>query len=135
MDVLTPEQRRLNMSRIRSRDTKPEKIVRSLIHAMGFRYSLHKKDLPGKPDIVLVRHRKIIEVYGCFFHMHSCKNGAVIPKTRTEFWQQKRLATVERDKRNFDALVNYGYKVLIVWECETYQIELLRDRLTSFLNA
>src|SRR3954471_8486197 len=99
-DVLTSQQRSFNMSQIKSRDTRPEKIVRSIVHRLGYRYRLHKPDLPGKPDIVLVRHRKIIDVHGCFFHMHKCKYGIVVPTTNAKFWRTKRLSNVARDRRN-----------------------------------
>lgn len=133
-DVLTPEQRSFNMSRIRSRDTRPEMIVRSIVHGMGFRYRLHKKDLPGKPDLVLVRHRKIIDVHGCFFHMHDCRHGKVVPATNAEFWQIKRLSNVNRDKRNRAALRRKGWRVLTVWECQTRDPVPLTKRLMKFLE-
>lgn len=132
-DVLTPDQRSFNMSRIRSSDTKPELVVRSIVHRMGFRYSLHKKSLPGKPDIVLVRHRKIIDVHGCFFHMHRCKYGSVVPATNAEFWKTKRLSNVERDRRNLRALRAEGWRVITVWECETRNITTLLRKLQRFL--
>lgn len=135
VDVLTPQQRSFNMSRIKSRDTKPEIIVRSIVHAMGFRYRLHKSDLHGKPDIVLVRHRKIIDVYGCFFHMHKCRYGSVVPATNTQFWQTKRLSNVERDRRNVRALRQEGWKVLIVWECETKSLSSLFKKIERFLRS
>jgi DNA mismatch endonuclease (patch repair protein) len=134
-DVLTPQQRSFNMSRIRSRDTKPEKVVRSIVHGLGFRYRLHKPDLPGKPDIVLVRHRKIIDVHGCFFHMHKCRFGSVVPATNAKFWRLKRLSNVERDRRNLRALKRGGWKVLIVWECETRKPASLLRKLQRFLAA
>src|SRR5678815_6069405 len=113
MDVHTPAQRSCNMSRIRSRDTRPEIVVRSIVHRLGYRYRLHKKDLPGKPDVVLVRHRKIIDVHGCFFHMHECKYGNVVPTTNAAFWKTKRLSNVQRDRRNVAALTREGWHVMI----------------------
>lgn len=133
-DVLTPQQRSYNMSRIRNRDTRPEKLVRSLVHRLGYRYRLHKTDLPGKPDIVLVRHKKIIDVYGCFFHMHDCKYGSVIPASNTEFWQSKRRSNVERDLRNQIYLRSHGWRVMVVWECETKNLQHLEKRLITFLQ-
>lgn len=133
-DVLTPAQRSFNMSRIRSRNTRPEMIVRSIVHRLGYRYSLHKSDLPGKPDIVLVRHRKIIDVHGCFFHMHACKYGSVVPATNADFWKEKRLSNVKRDKQNFRALTSSGWYVLIVWECETRDSRKLEQTLLRFLK-
>ena len=103
-DVHTPEQRSYNMSRIRGRDTKPELIVRSIVHQMGFRFRLHRKDLPGKPDLVLPGRGKIIFVHGCFWHMHRCRYGRVVPKTNAEFWQAKRQGNMDRDRRNRRAL-------------------------------
>ena len=135
-DVHTPEQRSFNMSRIRNRNTRPEMKVRSLVHQMGYRYRLHRKDLPGKPDLVLPRHRKIIFVHGCFFQMHDCPYGRVVPKTNAEFWQTKRLSNVERDKRNLAALESAGWEVLTVWECMTKpaNIENLPKLLADFLR-
>jgi len=133
-DVLTREQRSYNMSRIRYRDTKPEMIVRSLVHRLGYRFRLHKSDLPGKPDLVLVRHKKIIDVYGCFFHMHTCKYGSVTPATNTDFWQTKRMLNVKRDHRNQLILRRHGWRVMVVWECETKNPEQLQKRLVTFLE-
>jgi DNA mismatch endonuclease (patch repair protein) len=134
-DVLTPQQRSFNMSRIRNRDTRPEMIVRSIVHRMGYRYSLHKHTLPGKPDLVLVRYRKIINVHGCFFHMHDCKYGSVVPATNAEFWQKKRLSNVERDQRNLRILRRDKWHVLTVWECEMRDVERLERRLAKFLES
>jgi DNA mismatch endonuclease (patch repair protein) len=132
-DVLTPQQRSFNMSRIRSRDTRPERIVRSIVHRLGFRYRLHKKDLPGKPDLVLVRHRKIIDVHGCFFHMHNCRYGKVRPVTNAEFWETKRQSNRKRDRRNAGLLKRAGWQVLIVWECQTRNLDSLQNTLFGFL--
>jgi len=118
-DVLTPEQRRFNMSRIRNRNTKPEMIVRSMVHKMGFRYRLHRKDLAGKPDLVFSSRQKIIFVHGCFFHMHDCLYGRTTPKTNAEFWQNKRRGNVERDEKNITILKNDGWDILVIWECMT----------------
>src|SRR5258707_14700531 len=134
MDVHSPQQRSFNMSRIRNRDTRPEMIVRSIVHCLGYRYRLHKKDLPGKPDVVLVRHRKIIDVHGCFFHMHKCRYGSVVPATNAGFWKKKRLSNVERDRRNLKALRRDGWRVMIVWECETRNLPVLAKRIEKFLS-
>jgi DNA mismatch endonuclease (patch repair protein) len=134
-DVLTPEQRSFNMSRIRNRDTRPEMIVRSIVHRLGYRYRLHKKDLPGKPDVVLVRHRKIIDVHGCFFHMHKCRYGRVVPATNARFWKTKRLSNVERDHRNLRALRRDGWRVMIVWECETRNPDQLEGKIKRFMDS
>jgi len=134
-DVLTPQQRSFNMSRIRSRDTRPEMVVRSIVHRLGFRYRLHKKDLPGKPDLVLVRHRKIIDVHGCFFHMHNCPYGKVVPATNAEFWRTKRESNLNRDRRNVKLLKKGGWQVLVVWECQTRHPEILEKTLSDFLMS
>lgn len=134
-DVLTPQQRSFNMSRIRSRDTRPEMVVRSIVHRLGFRYRLHKKDLPGKPDLVLVRHRKIIDVHGCFFHMHNCPYGKVVPATNAEFWRTKRESNLNRDRRNVKLLKKGGWQVLVVWECQTKHPEILEKTLSDFLMS
>lgn len=117
-DVHTPEKRSLNMSRIKGRDTKPEMFVRSLVHRMGYRFRLHRKDLPGNPDLVFPRLRKIILVHGCFWHMHSCANGRATPEQNFDFWQNKRKSNTDRDKRTVRALRRAGWRVLIVWECK-----------------
>jgi len=135
MDVLTKEQRSFNMSCIRNNDTRPEIIVRSIVHRMGYRYALHRKDLPGRPDMVLTRHHKIIFIHGCFRHMHKCRYGKVKPATNTEFWQTKRQGNVARDKRNLRKLRKNGWKVLIVWECRTRNIEKLTENLHKFLTS
>lgn len=118
VDVHTKEQRSFNMSRIKGKNTKPEIVVRSFVHRLGYRFRLHRKDLPGKPDIVLPRHKKVIFVHGCYWHMHSCKYGKVTPVTNAEFWQKKRSGNKERDKKNIAALKKLGWDVLIVWECQ-----------------
>lgn len=133
-DVLTPEQRRLNMSRIRNKDTRPEMIVRSLVHGMGYRYRLHNAKLPGKPDLTLARHRKVIFVHGCFWHKHRCRYGSVVPKTNAAFWEHKRQGNVDRDRRNIAALRRQGWEVLVIWECWTRDPEKLKLHLAAFLG-
>jgi DNA mismatch endonuclease, patch repair protein len=117
-DVLSPEQRSYNMSRIRSKDTKPELIVRSILVKLGFRYRLHTKTIPGNPDIVLTKNRKLIFVHGCYWHLHSCKYGKVAPKTNAKFWKLKRMGNKKRDMENFLKLKKMGWRKLIIWECE-----------------
>ena len=133
-DVLTPEQRRRNMSAIKGKNTKPEMVVRQLAHRLGYRYRLHRKDLPGKPDLVFPARRKVIEVRGCYWHMHDCPYGRVIPKTNTEFWQTKRLSNVSRDTRNSAELEKLGWKVFVIWECEIKNTEQLTQRIKNFLD-
>jgi len=117
MDVHTQKQRSYNMSRIKGKDTKPEMWVRRYVHKLGFRYRLHGKKLPGRPDIVLPRHKKIIFVNGCFWHFHNCRYGNKCPKTNVEFWHKKRTDTRERDKRNRRDLRKDGWEILTIWEC------------------
>ena len=133
-DVHSPEQRSFNMSRIRSADTQPEKKVRSILHKAGFRYRLHVKDLPGKPDIVLPKYRTVIFVHGCFWHRHKGCKFAYNPKSRIDFWQKKFRDNVERDLRNAKALDELGWKRLVIWECETKNLEKLSADLGSFFE-
>ncbi|WP_263372763.1 very short patch repair endonuclease [Granulicella cerasi] len=107
------------MAAIKGKNTTPELLVRSALHEMGYRFRLHRKDLPGRPDIVLPKHRVAIFVHGCFWHSHDCRWGAVTPKTRPNFWAEKRGGTVERDKRKDQQLKELGWRVLTIWECET----------------
>ena len=116
VDVLTPEQRRLNMSRIRGRDTKPELILRRGLHALGLRFRLHRKDLPGKPDLVFPRYRAVIQVHGCFWHGHDCPMFKW-PATRAKFWKEKIVGNRRRDRAALGALHESGWRVLVVWEC------------------
>ena len=134
-DVLTPEQRRRNMAAIKGKNTRPEMVVRRLVHSLGYRYRLHRKDLPGKPDLVFTSRRKIIEVNGCYWHMHDCRYGRVTPKANAEFWQNKRLSNVMRDKRNGEELLKQGWRVFVVWECEIKDVEKLRERIVQFLDS
>lgn len=116
-DTLTPAERSERMSRIRSQDTKPELVVRRHLHALGFRYRLHVRDLPGKPDLVLPKYRAVVFVEGCFWHGHSCQKGRV-PGTNPTFWQAKVEANQARDMRNRRLLRREGWRVLRVWECQ-----------------
>lgn len=130
-DVHTLEQRSRNMAAIKAKNTKPEIRVRSMLHALGHRFRLHGKDLPGCPDIILPKHRLVIFVHGCFWHSHSCPYGRVAPSTRPEFWAAKRAGTVERDRRKNSELKAEGWRVATVWECETRTDEMLRNVLIS----
>ena len=117
-DHLTPAQRSAMMSRIRGEDTLPEKTMRRLLHAAGYRFRLHDRKLPGRPDIVLKRFGAVILVHGCYWHRHPGCPDAAMPGTRIEFWKDKFAKTVERDKRQAKALKNLGWRVITVWECE-----------------
>ena len=119
MDHLTRERRSWNMSRIKSKNTTPEKRVRSALHRLGYRFRLHVKTLPGNPDIVLPKHKTVIFVHGCFWHRHSACPKAAMPSTNQEYWTRKFQQTVERDKREQGELGRLGWNVIIVWECET----------------
>ena len=131
VDTLTKEKRSWNMGRVRSKDTKPELQVRSLLHRNGFRFRLHKRGLPGKPDIVLVKYRTVIFVHGCFWHRHKGCQDTTTPKTRTSFWKNKFEDNTERDKRTTKALRDTGWKVIVVWECETRKPDVLLKRLKA----
>ena len=123
------------MSRIRSRDTKPEMIVRRIAHGLGFRFRLHRRDLPGSPDLVFPRYRAIIMVHGCFWHRHpGCKNAST-PGTRVDFWETKLQGNVVRDRRNETALRDLGWRILVVWECETKDREAVTRRIRAFLGG
>lgn len=135
MDVHTPQQRSRNMAAIKGKNTKPELAVRSLIHRLGYRYALHRKDLPGHPDIVFPSRRKIVFVHGCYWHMHDCPEGQVVEKTRTEFWQAKRRGNAARDRLRTGALNAQGWEVLEVWACELKEFASLTSRLITFLGG
>lgn len=133
-DVLTRSQRSFNMAQIKGRNTRPEMAVRSFLHSLGYRYRLHARDLPGSPDIVLPKHGAIIFVHGCFWHIHRCRYGKVIPATNAEFWQNKRTGNIQRDRRNVLALRKAGWRVLTVWECWTKRPDYLHRQLCTFLE-
>ena len=135
VDHLTPEKRSWNMSKIRSGNTKPEMIVRSLLHRMGYRFRLHRKDLPGKPDIVLPKYNTVIFVHGCYWHRHKGCKYAYNPKSRIDFWQNKFKSNVERDKKNRIALEKLGWNVKVMWECETKEIKVLQKAIAFCLDS
>ena len=116
-DVLSPEQRSFNMSRIRSQNTRPERLVTTLLSKRGISFSTQSAHLPGRPDFVLSRYRKAIFVHGCYWHVHRCRYGRVVPKTNAEFWRKKRAGNVDRDRRVRRALRAQGWQVLTIWEC------------------
>ena len=137
-DVLTPAQRSYNMSRIRGVHTAPEMRVRRVLHAMGLRYRLHDKRLPGKPDLVFAGARAVLFVHGCFWHMHRCKRGKPVPATNSTFWAEKRRSNVERDKRNRAVLKADGWHVFEIWECKTLDEETMLakpDPLVRFVTS
>jgi len=136
VDTLTAAARSERMSRVRAKDTKPEMIVRRLVHGMGYRYRLHDRQLPGSPDLVFRSRRKVVFVHGCFWHRHpdsSCKL-ARMPKSRQDFWGPKLEGNRERDERNREALDREGWRQMVVWECECRHEEQLRNKLRDFLE-
>jgi DNA mismatch endonuclease (patch repair protein) len=135
-DVFTLTKRREIMRRIRGRDTAPEMTVRRLVHALGYRYRLHMRDLPGKPDLVFASRRRVILVHGCFWHRHCCRKGRSLPATRRRFWQVKLSGNQKRDSIQRRALQRLGWSVLIVWECQTTKTAIisLADRIRQFLR-
>lgn len=136
VDTVSAMRRSENMRRIRSKGTKPEMAVRRLVHAMGYRFRLHSRKLPGKPDLVFPKLRKIIEVRGCFWHQHKGCVDAHIPKSRVSYWRQKLQRNIRRDKQNLKELQNLGWNVRVVWECEVEAstIKQLNARLKVFLK-
>ena len=134
MDVVSAEQRSAMMSRIRGRDTKPELVVRRLAHALGYRFRLHRRDLPGAPDLVFSGRKKVVFVHGCFWHRHPGCRFAYHPKSNVEFWQKKFESNTERDARVLRELQQGGWSPLVVWECEISDVEKLVDRLRSHLD-
>ena len=123
------------MRSVGQKNTGPEKAVRKIVHSLGFRFRLHRKDLPGTPDLVLPRLKKVVFVHGCFWHRHEGCSRATTPKTRFEYWQAKFIRNKTRDAAALAALKEQGWKALIVWECEIKQQEVLRKRLARFLSA
>ena len=139
-DKMTEEQRHYCMSRIRSVDTRPEMVVRKFLHASGFRYSLHRKDLPGSPDIVLKKYHTVIFINGCFWHAHPLCRYATVPKTNHDFWTEKIRCNKERDASNIESLERLGWHAIVVWECElkprcrAARLELLETQLRQRLE-
>jgi DNA mismatch endonuclease, patch repair protein len=130
MDVHSPEQRSFNMSRIRGKDTGPEMIVRRWFWKNGYRYRLHRKDLPGKPDIILPKYHAVLFVHGCFWHRHGCK-ATTAPSTNQEFWLKKFNDTITRDNQNIQTLIENGWRVAIVWECVLKNKNTFQDSVTK----
>ncbi len=134
VDRLSPEARSRNMARISGKDTSPEMTIRRLLHTMGYRYRLHARSLPGKPDLVFPSRRKAIFVHGCFWHRHQGCRYAYRPKSRTDFWDRKFAQNVERDARNLRALADGGWQALVIWQCEIKDVPPVRDQLLGFLG-
>ena len=128
------EQRSRNMSAIKSKNTKPEIKVRKVLHSMGYRFRLHSKDLPGSPDIVLPKYKTVIFVHGCFWHRHKNCKYASTPKTRQEFWNKKFKTNIERDLEIQDKIKNLDWRSVVIWECETKNIENLRHKIIDVFS-
>jgi len=123
------------MRAVKSVDTRPEMIVRRMLHKLGYRYRLHRKDLPGKPDLVFPCRKAVIFVHGCFWHGHDCKRGDRTPKTNTKYWTKKIRRNVERDAQAIRDLETAGWRTLVIWECELKKAKAIQQKLTSFLEA
>lgn len=135
MDTVSAEKRRNNMRRIRSKNTTPELRVRRLVYSMGYRYRLHYNKLPGKPDLVFIGRKKIIFVHGCFWHGHICKKGQRKPKSNQLYWTTKIDSNKNRDLRTRTALIESGWDVLILWECELKNLPIVEHRIRNFLDT
>lgn len=133
MDIVSKEQRSRMMAAVRQRDTPAELAVRRVAHALGFRFRLNVRSLPGSPDIVFPKHRKVIFVHGCYWHRHNCRK-ATMPSSRTEFWQSKFEANVNRDQQAIKKLRKLGWKVLVVWECQTNDAVKVAKTLKKFFD-
>ena len=133
VDKISPERRSANMRAIRNSNTKPELAVRRLAHRLGYRFRLHRKELPGKPDIVFPGKNSVIFVHGCFWHMHNCAYVRV-PKSNLSYWHAKLLRNRDRDQENVEALRKLGWRVLTIWECETSELGTLEVTLRTFLG-
>lgn len=131
----SPEVRRRTMQAVKSKDTAPELLVRSLAHRMGYRFRLHRKDLPGKPDLVFPGRRKAIFVHGCFWHGHDCARGARVPKSNRDYWTNKIARNRERDRAACAALAQSGWTYLILWECNLVNEKGLKAQVRRFLNT
>ena len=135
MDIVTPDKRSAMMAGIRSKNTRPEIAVRRAAHGLGYRFRLHRSDLPGHPDIVFPKLKKIVLVHGCFWHRHLECRYAYSPKSKTNFWEAKFARTIERDSRNIEKLEKLGWRLLTIWECETFDSDALKKRLKEFLRG
>ena len=135
-DNLSPADRAYCMSRIRSRNMRPERIVRSVVHSMGYRFRLHRRDLPGAPDLVLPRYRAVIFVHGCFWHWHTDPQCPIagLPKSNLEYWRPKLTRTRVRDRQNEAALQGAGWSVLTIWECDLKDLDLVVSSVDAFLT-
>lgn len=123
------------MRAVKGRNTAPEMIVRRLVHSMGYRYRLHRKDLPGKPDLTFQSRHKVIFVHGCFWHGHNCKRGARIPKTNQDYWETKISRNKERDQQHDEDLRHQGWHVMVIWECQLNEPQTVTEQIINFLSG
>lgn len=135
VDVYSPNVRSRVMAAVRSKNTKPEMIVRRTVFGMGYRYRLHVKSIPGSPDLVFPGRRRVIFVHGCFWHRHSCGKGRAAPQTNVSFWSEKFRRNKERDRKIQQSLRTRGWRYLVIWECQTRDVNGLKRRIERFLNA
>lgn len=133
VDTLTRNQRSWLMSQVRQKNTKPEMVVRRVLHSMGFRYRLHSRQLPGRPDLVFSKLKRVIFVHGCYWHRHDCKR-ATVPSSNVQYWTKKFAENVARDNKVISELTNLGWKPMIVWECQTRDADSLVSSLLAFLQ-
>ena len=131
---MDPGQRSAHMAKIKSKNTKPELLLRKALHALGYRYRLHDKKLPGKPDLVFPSRKKVIFVNGCFWHGHDCPVGSRLPKSNTEFWRDKRTKNQARDRRQLTQLDAMGWQSLVVWECDVKPSQGVPAQVTEYLG-
>jgi len=136
-DTFSPEKRSWLMGRVHAENTQPEIAVRRIIHALGYRFRLHRRDLPGVPDIVFPGRRKVIFVHGCFWHQHPCKRGHRIPTSHQDYWIPKLARNVDRDRKNRRRLRTMGWKTLVIWECQirAFRVDRLGERISAFLES
>ena len=134
VDTLTPEERSKRMALVRGKNTKPEMIVRRLVHSLRYRYRLHDRNLPGRPDLVFTSRRKVIYVHGCFWHRHAECPRSTMPKSRMQFWREKLEENERRDRNNQAALLSLGWEFLIIWECELKDLDGAAGRVSDFLG-
>ena len=134
VDMVPPERRSEIMRLITCKNTQPELIVRRILHRLGYRFRLHRKDLPGNPDIVLPKHRTVVFVHGCFWHHHNCRRGNRVPKSNTEYWTSKIRRNSQRDKHNATLLHQLGWRRIVIWECQVKDTKTLCNRLANLLE-
>jgi DNA mismatch endonuclease (patch repair protein) len=135
MDSVSPKRRSEIMSRVTGKNTRPEIVVRKLLHGLGYRFRLHRKDLPGRPDVVLPKWRTVVFIHGCFWHRHvGCPNTRT-PKSRIEFWTSKFEENIQRDRITRERLEALGWRVLVIWECELGDVASLTERIRRFIES